>query len=242
MHKEKQPRLTILRLPDLRIYLVVALMLAILLAARALPPGRAAPALSPSLFGVSIVIDAGHGGWDPGMVGDAGVEKEINLAVAQALAEYCRAAGATVSMTREGDGALADSKRADMDARLALCAGAEADIFISLHCNSYVSSRNQHGAQVFYQKGNAAGQLLAETLQVELKNSLANTERSALAHADSYLLKNLDIAAVICEMGFLSNAEEEALLTSSAYQWQLAWTLFSGLVSYLSAPAAAEGA
>lgn len=219
---------------------MLALMFAMLLAGRSLAGLQMEHALAPAMFGVSIVIDAGHGGWDPGMVGSSSEEKEINLAVAKALAEYCRAAGAAVSLTREGDTALADSKREDMEARVALCTAAEADIFISLHCNSYPADSSQHGAQVFYRQGNTAGETLAGILQNALQEELANTDRSALPHSASYLLEQLDIAAVICEMGFLSHAEEEALLVSSAYQWQLAWTLFCGLVDYLAQTGAAE--
>ena len=123
---------------------------------------------------------------------------------------------------------------------VALVEAVDADIFLSLHCNSYVSSPSQHGSQVFYQKGNEEGQLLAETLQDSLVAELANTERVALPHRESYLLQNIERPAVICEMGFLSNSEEEALLLSSEYHWQLAWALYRGLFYFLTADAAAE--
>ena len=219
----------------------VALCLALLLLVRGLAAGEPArSALAPALFGASIVIDAGHGGADPGMVGSAAVEKEINLAVAGILADYCRQAGATVTLTRDQDGALAETKREDMAARVALTEEVQADVFISLHCNSFVYGPAQHGAQVFYAGGNAEGQRLAETLQSALVSQLGNTDRAALAHPDSYLLKNIDGAAVIVEMGFLSNAEEQQRLSSPAYQWELGWALFLGLNDYL-AQAAIEG-
>jgi N-acetylmuramoyl-L-alanine amidase len=186
------------------------------------------------MFGQVIVIDPGHGGIDPGMVGEGGeVEAVINLAIALKLAEYCRAAGAEVTLTRESEAALANSKSEDMQARAKLAQTTEADLFISLHCNSFTSGRAEHGAQMFYQRDNSQGQLLAETLQSELMRILANTQRVALPHPDSYLLKNLDTAAIICEMGFLSNATEDALLNDNDYQWQVAWAIFSGLNQYL---------
>lgn len=234
--------LTVIRLPDLRAWLVLLLMLLTLSAIRLLTPApEALPALAPAMFGQSIVIDPGHGGADPGKTGESGEhEAVINLAVALKLAEYCRAAGAEVTLTREGASALASPKREDMQARVELARQAEADIFISLHCNSFISGRGEHGAQIFYQRGNPEGKLLADTLQAEIKLTLNNTERVALPHADSYLLKNIGGAAVVCEMGFLSNAEEESLLNDADYQWQMAWALFRGINAYLAAPAEPE--
>ena len=216
-------------------FLAVVLGLALLLVLRgAAMRGQLQQALAPSLFGVSLVIDAGHGGADPGMVGDAVLEKDVNLTVVQILSDYCRSAGADVTMIRESDASLSDSKRADLDERVALTQKAQADVFISLHCNSFVADPSQHGAQVFYAAGNEEGRRLAETLQRALSQQLGNTERTALPHADSYLLKNIDCPAVIVEMGFLSNAAEEEELASPDYQQELGWALFRGLGDYLA--------
>ncbi len=216
-------------------FLAVVLGLALLLVLRGeAMRGQLQQALAPPLFGVSLVIDAGHGGADPGMVGDAVLEKDVNLRMAQILSDYCRSAGADVTMTRESDASLSDSKRADLDERVALTQKAQADVFISLHCNSFVADPSQHGAQVFYAAGNEEGRRLAETLQRSLCQQLGNTERAALPHPDSYLLKNVDCPAVIVEMGFLSNAAEEAELASPDYQRELGWALFRGLGDYLA--------
>lgn len=216
-------------------FLAVVFGLALLLVLRgAATRGQLQQALAPSLFGVSLVIDAGHGGADPGMVGDAVLEKDVNLTVAQILSGYCRSAGADVTMTRESDASLSDSKRADLDERVSLTQKAQADVFISLHCNSFVADPSQHGAQVFYAADNEEGRRLAETLQHALSQQLGNTERTALPHADSYLLKNIDCPAVIVEMGFLSNAAEEEELASPDYQRELGWALFRGLGDYLA--------
>lgn len=219
---------------SLRMYSIVALMMLAVITASLLPlDGQASTALSPAMYGISIVIDAGHGGWDPGKIGASSEEAEINLAVARALAEYCRNAGALVTMTRETDNALGDSKSEDMQKRVEIATAANADIFISLHCNSFVSSPAQHGAQAFYQKGNEAGRLLAEAVQTAITDQLGNTTRSALTHPSSYLLEKIDCSAVICEMGFLTNSEEEKLLQTEDYQWQMAWAIYCGLISYL---------
>ena len=88
--------------------------------------------------------------------------------------------------------------------------------------------------QVFYESGNEEGQALAESIQASIKEQLNNTERSAMAHADAYLLHQISGPAVICETGFLSHSEEEALLTDNEYQWDMAWAIFTGLVEYLN--------
>ena len=187
-------------------------------------------ALSPSLFGLEVVIDPGHGDWDPGVVGSSGItEKEINLAISHNLAELLRNSGARVQMTREGDTALGDTKGEDIKAR---CAIAEnADIFISIHINSYPAYPSIKGAQMFFGTDNPQGKLLAELLQSRAATELGSN-RTALVHKDAYLLKNITIPSVIAEMGFLSNSEELANLSSSDYQWQAAWALYMGIVDY----------
>ncbi len=213
---------------------ILALALTLLLLARALAVSAPLqPALAPSLAGLTLVIDPGHGGADPGAVGSISVEKDINLATAQALAGCCRSAGAEVILTRQEDAALAGSKGEDLAARVELARSRQADIFISLHCNSFVSDPGQHGAQVFYAPGSEAGEKLARSLQQALADHLGNTDRSALPHPDSYLLRHLDCPAVIVELGFLSNPEEEERLAGQSWRLEAAWALYKGLGDYL---------
>ncbi|MDO4732022.1 MAG: N-acetylmuramoyl-L-alanine amidase [Bacillota bacterium] len=194
-------------------------------------------AMAPALFGKLILIDAGHGGFDPGVLGTAGSrEAEINLSVAKKLEEYCMQGGMTVLMSRSGDMALAGSKRADLEARVLLAE--TVDLFISLHCNSYLGSSLQQGAQVFYRQDNAAAQLLAEGIQHRLRQELGNTERSALPHPNSYLLKQIQAPAVIAELGFLSNPQEEALLQDESYQWKIAWAIYQAVNDFFLLEAA----
>ena len=227
-------RAAFIRLPrGLIIIAVVLIFIAILFGLRFfIINNSATDAMAPALFGKSVVIDPGHGGWDPGMKGASGsIESTINLEIAQKLAEYCRQAGAFVTMTREADSALGDTKAEDMAERVALTEKVEADIFISIHCNSFPG---QHGAQVFYEAGNEEGKALAEAIQESIRQQLDNTERNAMAHADAYLLHKISGPAVICETGFLSHSEEEALLMDNKYQWDMAWAIFTGLIEYLN--------
>ncbi|MBQ2699017.1 MAG: N-acetylmuramoyl-L-alanine amidase [Firmicutes bacterium] len=213
----------------LLLLILLPLMLCLLLLLQDWRPGR--EALSMPLVGLTVVVDAGHGGADPGVVGVSGVlEKDINLAVAQKLAALLENAGATVIMTRDADLFLGENKRGDLQARVDAAAGA--DLLISVHGNSFPQQSSSCGAQVFYASNNAAGERLAVALQKCLAAVSADGHRQALPHASSYLLKHCSCPAVVAEVGFLSNAAEERQLTDDAYQWQLAWAMLEGIVAY----------
>lgn len=198
---------------------------------------QAADVLSPLLFQRLIIVDAGHGGRDPGVVGGSGLlEKDIDLAIAQKLAELLRLGGASVTMTREQDISLANSKSGDLAARVQLAQELNPTAFISVHGNSYPAQPSVHGAQVFYFSSNEQGRELAKAVQQSLTRQLSNTDRSALPHRSAYILKHIEAPAVVVEVGFLSNPTEEGQLGAEDYQWQLAWAIFDGLLEYLAAP------
>ncbi|MEA5082535.1 MAG: N-acetylmuramoyl-L-alanine amidase [Lachnospiraceae bacterium] len=180
-----------------------------------------------------IVIDAGHGGWDPGKAGKTGKnEKDLNLEIAKKLQILLEAGGATVFVSRDGDDALGKSKRTDMKERKATAETAEADIFISIHQNSFPQA-GVRGAQVFYYNGSEEGKKLSEYIQSRLKSDLDNTnQRQAKANTDYYILKNILIPTALVECGFLSNPNEEGLLNSEEYQQKVAWSIYLGIEDY----------
>ncbi len=192
--------------------------------------------ISLALVGKTVVVDAGHGGIDPGVVGVYGSsEKEINLAIAKDLENLLQQAGANVVMTRDTDAALENGKRNDLNGRIRLVEDNKAAIFISMHCNSFKQIPSTRGAQVFYSATNEEGRLLALAIQDRLNEFMINSKkRVALKHQNSFLLKNIKIPSVIVEVGFLSNAEEEALLNEPNYQWEMAWAIYEGLLDYLT--------
>lgn len=189
---------------------------------------------------VTVVIDSGHGGTDPGKIAaDGTLEKDLNLAIALKLQKYLEAADVTVVMTRTTDTGLYEenstSKKAqDMKNRVALMEECNADLVVSIHQNSY-SDSSIHGAQVFYYTTSTSGKLLAETLQKALVDGLDPTNhRQAKANDNYYLLKKTSCPIVIAECGFLSNPDEAALLKSEGYQDQIAWVLHLGILQYLN--------
>ena len=182
-----------------------------------------------------IVIDAGHGGWDPGKVGKNNIlEADINLAIAEDLQILLDLAGATVFLTRAQDAALADTKNADLSARAAMPTDMQAHIFVSIHQNAYRTS-NVRGAQTFYYSGSQESKQLAEAIQARLRSFLDIENRMEAKSDDNYyLLKKTATPAVIVECGFLTNDAEAQMLTREGYQEKVAWGIYLGILDYFA--------
>lgn len=176
----------------------------------------------------TIVIDVGHGGWDPGKVSAGGLlEKDLNLQIAFKLQAALEEKGCRVILTRTKDTALGGSngdstKSADMRARIAVMEQEMPDYVISIHQNSY-SDPSVHGAQVFYYSTSSVSQSLAETIQDYLiQEADPENHRQAKTGNDYYILRKSPCPAVIIECGFLSNPEEAKKLADEDYQQKLA--------------------
>ena len=182
-----------------------------------------------------IVIDAGHGGFDPGKVASDGVnEKNINLAIASKLSTFLEEGGAVIRNTRIEDSSLSESKRQDLKSRAEIANNSKADIFVSIHQNSFPKS-SVKGAQVFYYKGSEEGKKLAGFIQSRLKEVVdIDNSRIAKANDSYYVLKQIKIPSVIVECGFLSNGVEHNKLMSSEYQEKLAWAIYMGILDYFN--------
>ena len=180
-----------------------------------------------------IVVDAGHGGWDPGKVGkNDEQEKDINLVIAERLQMLLELGGATVFLTRATDVALGDSKNADLKARTAMPTDMQAHIFVSIHQNAFPSEKVK-GAQAFYFDGSAEGKRLAEAIQGRICSYLdVSNRKEAKAHADYFVLKKSATPAVLVECGFLTNPEELRLLAEENYQERMAWAIYLGILDY----------
>ena len=186
-----------------------------------------------------VVIDAGHGGVDPGAVGISKVlEKDVTLAVSKRLEALIQQSGAKAIMVRNDDSDLGISqgllkrKREDLAQRIQLAMDSKAEVYISIHANSFPDPKLT-GAQTFYHADSQEGKLLAQAIQQEL-NKMTNGKRVAKGNQDIFILKKADQAAVTVELGFLSNLEEERLLTSPEYQEKLAVAVYQGLSNYFS--------
>ena len=187
-----------------------------------------------------VVVDAGHGGTDPGKVGvDGSLEKDINLAVAERLKTYLEQDDVKVIMTRETDTGLyseTDSRKkmADMKKRCEIIEESGADLVVSIHQNSY-HEEYVSGGQVFYYKTSEKGKYLAEILQKRFDYVLGEAnKRMAKANDNYYLLLHVKEPIVIVECGFLSNGKEAKRLEDEEYQDRMAWTIHMGIMEYLN--------
>lgn len=187
-----------------------------------------------------VIIDAGHGGADPGKVGINGaLEKDINLEIAKKLQQFLEMEDVEVVLTRDSDEGLYDEtasnkKVQDMKRRVELIESTKPVLTVSIHQNSY-HEEYVHGAQTFYYAGSTQSKELAEKIQQALLNELdKNNTRVAKANDSYYLLKKTSVPIVIVECGFLSNSEEAQKLDSTYYQEKLAWAVHLGILQYIN--------
>lgn len=185
-----------------------------------------------------VVIDAGHGGFDPGKVGVAGtLEKDINLSIALKLKKILSDSGYQVALTREEDCSLSDEniskkKASDLKNRVDYINAKKPAVAVSIHQNSY--SGNTKGAQVFYYQGSEGSHAFATVLQETMREELADgNHRVEKANDSYYMLKKTEGIFAIIECGFLSNPEEETLLKSEDYQQKVAKAIAEGIENFL---------
>lgn len=175
-----------------------------------------------------VVIDAGHGGNDPGKIGvDGCKEKDVNLQIALCLKAQLQARGVKVILTRDADACLAtdgatNKKVSDMHNRVSLINASGADYMISIHQNSYPESLI-NGPQVFFYSSSEQSKQLAAEIQKQMIRSLQPEKEREIKPGDElYILKNSTCPAVIVECGFLSNPEECRNLQQKEYQQRIA--------------------
>lgn len=185
-----------------------------------------------------VVIDAGHGGDDPGKVGiNDALEKEINLAIAKKLEAILLEQGYEAVLTRQTDDGLYQStdsnkKVADMKKRCQIIEESKADIVVSIHQNSF-SQESVCGAQVFYYKYSQRGEVLAEKIQSALKEYADQENKRVIKDNSSYyMLVHTPCPTVIVECGFLSNRLEADKLCTDEYQDKIANAIYIGIGEY----------
>lgn len=191
---------------------------------------------------ITVIIDAGHGGEDGGAEVDGILEKDINLSIADKLADTLRLCGVRVTEIRDEDisvyddsaQSLREKKVSDLKHRVEIVNGSENNILVSIHQNKFDNSAYS-GAQVFYSSNNDKSRVLAESIRNSVVSLLQNDNTRELkpANSDIYLLDNATVPAVIVECGFLSNDEERAKLLDSGYQSEMAYSIAMGVLEYI---------
>ncbi len=186
--------------------------------------------------GITIVLDAGHGGRDGGSVGVNGtIEKEINLEYTLALMNKLVENGFKVVLTRKNDDGLysefaKNKKTSDMNARYKIIKNANPNLVISIHMNSF-SNSTAKGAMTYYRKDDIASKICADLIQKSLQvNCGARFSNGKVG--DYYMLNCSYYSAVLIECGFISNPEEEMLLNSEEHKKKMIDAIYNGILLY----------
>ena len=165
-----------------------------------------------------VLLDAGHGGADPGKVSASGIkEKDINLAITLKCKSVLEQNGIKVILTR----------------RKALIRESKINCAVSIHQNSFPDS-SSCGAQVFYHPNYPESKRLAGLIQAQMY-SLTGIEnhRKIKANTDYYLLRDNDTPTVIAEVCFLSNPSEAAMIAEETIQEKAAFQIAMGIMQFL---------
>lgn len=188
------------------------------------------------LLGRVIVIDAGHGGRDPGTIYGNIYEKNINLEISKVLERILSSKGAIVYMIREEDSDLSSAydklkKRGDLYRRILFIQdeNKKTDLYLSIHINWY-KNPSWGGAEVLYNSINPNNKILGKSIMKHFKEDF-NTKRT-LKTTNLYLYRNTRVPGVLIECGFLSNPRERYLMQQVEYQEKLSVSIANALIDY----------
>ncbi|MCH3964768.1 MAG: cell wall-binding repeat-containing protein [Clostridium sp.] len=178
---------------------------------------------------IVVTLDPGHGGYDPGAVGYGGtMEKNITLPVALKIGKIIQQSGINVVYTRTSDRVSWPSNVSeDLQKRCEISDAAGSDYFVSIHMNS--AGAEARGTETYYYSSSKEGRELAQYIQSSLVQAIASVDRG-IKTANYYVIKNTAAPAVLVEVGFISNPQEERLLNSDDFQNKVASGIAKGIV------------
>lgn len=172
---------------------------------------------------ICVVLDAGHGGIDGGTTSETVIEKEVNLSVTMYLKQILEEHGMKVVLTRNSD------VNVELSQRIEIARQADADLFVSLHCNYYEDATSIAGLECYYIKGADESKEYAESIIAAVKQSETIAVREA-RNENYFVLRETTMPAVLIEMGFLSNDKECENLADENYQKELAEKIAEGIL------------
>lgn len=180
-----------------------------------------------------VVIDAGHGGPDPGAVGKNGLKEKDVALVVTLLVQYLLAPYVDVLLTRTKDTAVVPggTTAAELSGRANFANRAGADIFVSIHLNG-VLDPTANGLETLCYKFGFEGEKLARNLQKSVQQATGLRDRDVKA-GNLAVLRETKMPAALVELGFISNPNEEKLLASSQFHDVSAQAIASGILGYL---------
>lgn len=187
--------------------------------------------------GRRIAIDPGHGGSDSGAIGPTGImEKSVTMRVSRELKRLLEAEGAQVVLTRTGDtevsekGAAATSVE-ELQARCDVANKANADIFLSIHADAFTNREVKGTTAYYYEKGTKQSRLLADSVRTALIDSIGTVDRGTQT-CNFYVVKHTDMPAILVEISFISNPDEEKMMNSETGVKKIARGIADGIADY----------
>lgn len=181
---------------------------------------------------MKICIDPGHGGYDPGAVGQNGLqEKDVALSIGLKLRDKLQAQGIGVIITRDWDTALGDNVNADLNNRAVIANQNNVDLFVSVHCNSAADS-SAHGTETYAYTPGGQGEQLARAIQAELIHAIGLTDRG-VKFANYAVLRETNMSAVLVETAFISNPTEECILADDTWRERYAVAITKGICNFI---------
>lgn len=189
-------------------------------------PEPTTPRTVRSIRGVTIVVDAGHGGKDTGALGRGGMnEKDLVLSIGREVIRQLEARGATVIATRSSDRFI------ELEDRAKIAERSKADLFVSIHADSAPNNKDASGFAVFiYNQASLQSQKAAYAILGAIKR--AGLETRGIYRGNLKVLREHSRPAVLIECGFLTNANDRRLLNDSAYRQRLASLIVEGIADY----------
>ena len=183
----------------------------------------------------TVVIDAGHGGSDPGAIGrdSSGnivvYEKTINLAISKKLVKILREAGINAVFTRDSDVYW------ELDERTAFANELGADLFVSIHCNA-LTDTSIGGTLVMHHTSNSyseTGKLLASNIMKYLPTAWGTQDRGRVDGSKMYVSRKANMPSVIVENAFITNESDRNKLMDDALQEKAAQAIAKGIIETL---------
>ncbi len=181
----------------------------------------------------TVIVDAGHGGYDPGAIGynksgeAVAYESLINLAIAKKVGEKLTARGIGVIYTRDTDNFISLSGRADIEN------SSNCDLFVSIHCNS-IDNAQISGTQVYYHPESATGTLLAKNIYNNMLKETPLVPKNIQNGANLYVIRTTKSPAVLVETAFISNESDRSYLLSTSGQNSIAEAIVKGIEETLA--------
>lgn len=176
---------------------------------------------------VSVMVDAGHGGKDPGTTSGTADEKDITLAIAKLVKSYLEDCGVTVLLSREDDTFIDKYDRADM----ANTAGV--DLFVSIHCNYLEERADISGVETYYMGTGGDGERLAQCVHAQVL-AITGANDMYVRENDYVVIRETDMPAALVETGYLSNREDAGKLVDREYQSKMAYGIAAGIIEYIN--------